>query len=80
MYKWFRGWLLRFAPCPICHHTAGNERFWGGEMLGEVVVPCSMCGGVGTYRAYEARRLADIEAINRPARCGCPECSGEWDA
>jgi hypothetical protein len=73
MYNWFRkiigAWLLRFAPCPTCHHTAGNERFWGGEMLGEVVIPCSMCDGVGTYaayEAYEARRRADIEAINRP--------------
>lgn len=47
-------WAARWAPCPICH---GSERelvdFGHGDVRD---LPCSMCNGLGTYRAYEQQR------------------------
>jgi DnaJ-class molecular chaperone len=63
-----RGWML-YAMLLDCEHCQGTalER-WDGAWQ-----PCSMCKGSGS------QRHADQAALNAPLRCGCPECSGEWD-
>ncbi len=70
-----RKWLAR---CPVCK-GAKVERIWSSQMIGDIHVPCSSCDGKGSLLAYEQRAAADLAWINRPHRCGCPECSGEWD-
>lgn len=69
-----RGWML-YAMLLDCEHCQGTalER-WDGAWQ-----PCSMCKGSGSQRHADQATLTDQAALNAPPRCGCPECSGEWD-
>ena len=70
--RWARA-RLHLAPCPACAGRGRETLFRGLEVV------CTMCHGKRTFAAYQRQRAADIEAINRAPRCGCPDCSGEWD-
>jgi hypothetical protein len=77
-------WLavrMRLAPCPVCdgHGVERADAISPTGLRVKVERRCGMCDGRGTWAAYRRRRDADVAWLNRPASCGCPECSGEWD-
>lgn len=68
--KWardrIRPLLIDLVPCPCCEGHK-RERYDFGGNLGPVEIPCYFCGGEGSWRAYRAKREADIAVINDAA-------------